>query len=157
MKIAIISDNHGGKGYIDRLFQMGGFDYLFYLGDGIENLGTYKYLDNVYAVSGNCDFFSTEPNEQFFTLDGTRFFITHGNKYGVKYSMDSLITRAKEIGANIVCFGHTHRVFMEEKDGVLFLNPGSFKAENGVASGLVLDIENGKYSISTLRVKQGND
>lgn len=152
MKIALISDSHGNKKGIDDLFSRGGFDYLFFLGDGLSDLGSYAYLDNVFMVSGNCDFFSSEPNEKAFELEGIKFFVTHGNKYGVKYSMENLASRAKEVGARIVCFGHTHRVFMEEIDGILFVNPGSFKKCDGVSSGVMLELDGDKYSISTIRV-----
>lgn len=152
MKIAIISDSHGNKAGINRLFEMGGFDYLFYLGDGLGDLGTYQYLDNVFAVSGNCDYLSSVENEKIIELDGIKFFITHGNMYGVKYSMSGIVDRAKEVCARVVCFGHTHRQLMEEKDGVLYLNPGSFKKLDGVSTGLLLDIDKKKYSLSTIKV-----
>lgn len=153
MKIAIISDSHGNKKGIDKLFEMGGFDYLFYLGDGLSDLGSYIYLDNVFAVSGNCDFLSSVENERVVDLAGTKFFITHGNKYGVKYSMDGITDRAKELSVRVVCFGHTHRQLMEEREGVLYLNPGSFKKSDGVSIGLVLEIEDNKFSLSTIRVE----
>ncbi len=152
MKIALVSDSHGNKKGIDELFLRGGFDYLFFLGDGLGDLGSYAYLDNVFVVSGNCDFFSSEPNEKVVELGKTKFFVTHGNKYGVKYSLESLVSRAKEVGAKVVCFGHTHKVFMEEIDGILFLNPGSFKRCDGVSSGTILEIDGDKYSVSTIRV-----
>ncbi|MBE5738474.1 MAG: metallophosphoesterase [Clostridiales bacterium] len=153
MKVAIISDNHGNKRAIDKLFERNDFDYLFYLGDGISDIGTYLYLDNVYAVSGNCDFMSSVENERFFELEGIKFFITHGNRYGVKYSMDSIVDRAKEVGAKVVCFGHTHRQLIEERDGILFVNPGSFKRIDGMSIGLYLNIEEGKFSFSSLRIE----
>ena len=56
MKIVIISDSHGNKLAIDTVFKTIEFDYLFFLGDGLNDLGDYIYLDNVIAVSGNCDF-----------------------------------------------------------------------------------------------------
>lgn len=152
MKIALISDSHGNKKGVDELISRGGFDYLFFLGDGLGDLGACLYLDNVIAVSGNCDFFSSEPNEKIFELKDFKFLITHGNKYGVKYSLESLIARAKEVGACIVCFGHTHKVFMEEVDGILFLNPGTFKKCDGVSSGIMLEIDGDKYSMSAIRV-----
>lgn len=152
MKIAIISDSHGNKKAIDDLMSRGGFDYLFFLGDGLSDLGGYAYLDNVFMVSGNCDFFSSEPNEKVFELEKHKFWITHGNKYGVKYSLESLVSRAKEVGARVVCFGHTHKVFMEEIDGILFINPGSLKKSDGVSSGIMLEIDGDKYSIGSIRV-----
>ncbi len=152
MKIAIISDSHGERNGMNALFERNDFDYLFFLGDGLSDLGAYVNLDNVFAVSGNCDFISTLPNEKVFDLEGVKFMITHGNKYGVKRSMDSLLKVAKNLGVKVVCFGHTHEVFMEEIEGILFLNPGSFLGISGSPSGLMLEINEGKYSIKTFRV-----
>ncbi len=152
MKIAIISDSHGNKSGINKLFEMGDFDYLFYLGDGLSDLGSYQYLENVFVVSGNCDYLSSVDNEKVFELNGVKFFITHGNNYGVKYSMSGITDRAREINARVVCFGHTHKQLMEEREGVLYLNPGSFKRVDGVSTGLVLDIDNKNFSLSTIKV-----
>jgi putative phosphoesterase len=33
--------------------------------------------------------------------------------------------KAREVGANVVCFGHSHIAGAELMDGVLFINPGS--------------------------------
>lgn len=151
MKIAIISDSHGERRGINRLFERNDFDYLFFLGDGLNDLGTYVNLDNVFAVSGNCDFFSSYPNERVFNLEGTKFLITHGNKYGVKRSMDNIVKVAKTLGVKVVCFGHTHNVFMEEIDGILFLNPGSFLGIGGSSAGLMLELDGDKYSIKSFR------
>ncbi len=152
MKIAIISDSHGNKKGIDKLFSEGGFDYLFYLGDGISDLGNYIYLDNVFSVSGNCDFFSTVENEKVIDLEGVKFFLTHGNKYGVKYSYDTILERGKELGARFICFGHTHRQCMEIVDDMYLLNPGSFKKIDGVSKGILIDITKGSVSLNTLKI-----
>ena len=152
MKMAIISDSHGNKSGINKLFEIGGFDYFFYLGDGLSDLGSYQYLDNVFVVSGNCDYLSSVENEKIFELDGIKFFITHGNNYGVKYSMSGIRDRAKELNVRVVCFGHTHRQLMEEREGILYLNPGSFKRVDGVSTGLILDIDKKSYSLSTIKV-----
>ena len=80
MKIVVISDSHGNSIGIDKIFQNIKFDYLFYLGDGLNDLGNYIFLDNVFAVSGNCDFFSDYPNEREFNLNNIKFLITHGNR-----------------------------------------------------------------------------
>ena len=64
MRIMLISDSHGNKLGIDKIFSTQKFDYLFFMGDGLNDLGDYIYLDNVFAVSGNCDFFSKVDNEK---------------------------------------------------------------------------------------------
>ena len=148
MKIVVISDSHGNGVGIDKIFKELTFDYLFFLGDGLKDLGDYIYLDNVYTVSGNCDFFSVEPNEREFVIENKKFFITHGNSYGVKYSLHSIINEGLTRGVDFVCFGHTHNKYVEEIDGMTILNPGTFKNN----SGIIIEIKNNKCEISNLEI-----
>ena len=148
MKIVVISDSHGNSDGIDKIFKEIDFDYLFFLGDGLRDLGSYINLQNVYAVCGNCDFFSVEPNEREFMLDSHKFFITHGNAYGVKYSLHSIINEGKNRGVDFVLFGHTHNKYVEEVDGIKLVNPGAFKS----GSGVVLEILGETYNIKNLEI-----
>jgi len=145
MKVILISDSHGNKNSIDKIFNNLQFDYLFFLGDGLGDLGTYINLDNVFAVSGNCDFFSRVENEKFFELAGYKIFITHGNKYGVKSTLNHLQERGEELNANIVVFGHTHKKYFEKIGDIYYINPGKFsKNTDGDSCGVELTLdENG--------------
>ena len=84
MKFIIISDSHGNKEGIDKIFKEIQFDGLIFLGDGVRDLSSYMNYNNVYCVSGNCDFFSSIPNERELIIMGRKVLITHGNKYNVK-------------------------------------------------------------------------
>ena len=149
MRIVLISDSHGKCDYIEKIFSNTDFDYLFFMGDGLVDLGNHIKDSRVYAVSGNCDGFdAVEPNEKTLIIGNFRFFITHGNKYGVKYAISPLISRAKEENANIVCYGHSHKQEIVEMDGVYYINPGSLK--NG--QGLVLEIDKKNVSIKLLKI-----
>ena len=149
MKIILISDSHGKTEYIEKIFNNQNFDYLFFMGDCISDLGKHINDKNVYAVSGNCDGYdSGEPNEKIFNIGTFRFFITHGNKYGVKYARSPLISRAKEENVNFVCFGHTHIQDVSIIDNIYYINPGSLK--NGL--GLVLELDNKNVSINLLKI-----
>lgn len=148
MKIVVISDSHGNREGIDKIFRELDFDYLFFLGDGLRDLGEYINLQNVYAVSGNCDFFSTEPNEREFILEGKKFFITHGNAYGVKYSLEHIVNEGRKRGVEYVLYGHTHNKYIDEIDGIKIINPGAFK----VSSGIVLEVAENKYTINNLEI-----
>ena len=142
MKILIISDSHGNKKAINNIFNQMNFDDLIFLGDGLSDLGDYKYLENVYCVSGNCDFFSSEANEKVVDIAGKKFLITHGNRYGVKSRLDMIKARGDELGVDFVCFGHTHNQCIESFNGKYLLNPGSFqKKSNGLSVGLQVDID----------------
>ena len=60
---------------------------------------------------------------------GKKIVYTHGDLFGAKYGNGGLVSLAKEKGADIVLFGHTHSPLVEyiseyEKPFYLF-NPGS--------------------------------
>ena len=142
MKIVVISDSHGNSIGIDKIFQNIKFDYLFYLGDGLNDLGNYIFLDNVFAVSGNCDFFSDYPNEREFNLNNIKFLITHGNRYFVKKSLSYLQEKAILENIDFVFYGHTHNKMVDSCNGSYLINPGSFHKDSfGKSKGLILDIK----------------
>ena len=78
----------------------------------------------LYRVCGNCDREPVNPEVLQCTLDGVKFFCTHGDRYGVKYTLDALLNAAYFAGADIVLFGHTHRALSETIQGLYVVNPG---------------------------------
>lgn len=80
-----------------------------------------------YGVRGNCDplLLAGAPEEQVFDYEGYKYFLTHGHKYGVKYSTDNLLKKAKSIGAQVVIFGHSHMPLITVEEEILLVNPGS--------------------------------
>ena len=71
-----------------------------------------------------------------------KILMTHGHRYGVKSGYGTALAAAKSMGAQVVLFGHTHIPFMEEREGILMLNPGSLR--NPDREYAILEIENGK-------------
>ena len=59
------------------------------------------------------------------SIGGVSIFVTHGHRYGVKSGLDTLASAAAAKGAQVACFGHTHKPFCEYRDGVLLINPGT--------------------------------
>lgn len=55
------------------------------------------------------------PHDLTVTLDGVTFVMVHNKKE----------LPADLSGADVVVFGHSHKYVQEEKDGLLWLNPGS--------------------------------
>ena len=52
-------------------------------------------------------------------------FITHGNRYGGELGIPTMKDIAKENGADIVMFGHSHKPVIDTKSDIVVLNPGS--------------------------------
>ena len=129
MRILVVSDTHGDfyslKKAIDEQKQA---EVVIHCGDSRDELDEIKmmYPDKAfYCVKGNCDLGSTLPTVETVTLEGKKFFITHGRMHNVKLSPYPLCCAAREENADIVLFGHTHNALSEYDDGLYILNPGS--------------------------------
>lgn len=155
MKIGIISDTHGNKQCMDEAISyLMDCDLIIHAGD---NFSDSKYIHSVtkigmMAVKGNCDFDNVE-DELIFDIEDKNIFLCHGDKYGVKYGLEQLEEKAKEVEANIVIFGHTHTPLCIEKDNILYINPGSVSIPRNVnyKSMAILYIDNDNISVEEIR------
>jgi uncharacterized protein len=130
MKILVFSDSHGSliemKSVIEREKDI---DMIFHLGDYAWDLDYVKdhmaFKIPIKKVRGNCDFGSGVPKELFFDVCGVKILMTHGNKLGVKQNLSKINYYAREKGADIVMYGHTHMPLLRNMGDLYILNPGS--------------------------------
>ena len=148
MRITVISDSHRKSGVLRKILaERDDSDKIFFLGDLLSDLE--KVRDEFpqktfYAVSGNCDTFSTRPSADIETVAGIRIFYTHGHTFGVKHGIETLLRAAKAANCQIALFGHTHIPQTVYEDGLYAVNPGSCaEPRSGAASYAVIDIEPG--------------
>ena len=147
-RVVVVSDSHGNKEGIDKIFKNLKFDYFIFLGDCVADLGLYQNLDNVLAVKGNCDFFSNVKTFGVLEIEEIKLFYTHGHEYNVKKTNQNIIGAGKLLNADVVLYGHTHKYSHEIIDGVHIVNCPAFSyARGGECKFLVLEIENKKISI----------
>ena len=129
MKIIVVSDTHGNSASLERVMQLNrDADVVVHCGDSRGELEDVKlrYPDKMYCdVKGNCDLGSALPLTRTFTLDGFTFLVTHGHAYQVKFGLENLVRAAKETGADVAFYGHTHIADDRVIDGVRVLNPGA--------------------------------
>ena len=118
MKIAILSDTHGLL-RPEVLEHLKTADAILHGGDInkqaiVDQLEQYAPL---YIVRGNNDkeWALAIPHQLTFTLGGVTFYMVHNKKE----------VPADLTGVDAVVFGHSHKYVQEEKDGRLWLNPGS--------------------------------
>jgi hypothetical protein len=138
MKIGLISDTHGLL-RPQALAALQGVERIIHAGD-IGNAAILEALARIApvdAVRGNNDtgaWAAALPERQTLDVDGVAILLLHD---------------VKELrgapSARVVIAGHSHRPRVEERDGVLFVNPGSagprrFKLPTSVG---MLEIENG--------------
>ena len=132
-QILVLSDTHGNITQINALksvFSM--VDKIYHLGDYVRDAQYIRKLCDtpVLNVKGNCDYGDTETVLYDVVL-GHKIMLTHGHKYGVKFTLGRLALEARENGAEMALFGHTHRTFLEMREGVMLLNPGSLGEPRG--------------------------
>ena len=118
MKLAILSDTHGLL-RPQVLEHLKNADAILHGGDinkqsVVDELRQYAPL---YVVRGNNDKEWAEeiPHDLTIALGGVTFYMVHNKKE----------LPAKLDGVDVVVFGHSHKYVQEEKDGLLWLNPGS--------------------------------
>jgi len=116
-----LSDTHGLFRPEARAFLLG-CDYIIHGGD----IGAAQVLEDIAAIApltavrGNID---TGPWAR--RLRDSEL-IRLGDVFAyVRHDVKQLDIDPKATGVNVVVSGHSHRPGMQERDGVVFLNPGS--------------------------------
>ncbi len=127
MKILVVSDSHGKNVYLEQAYEKTQPDMLIHLGDleGSERFIQSHVSCPVEMVAGNNDYFSELDGEKMITLGGYKVLLTHGHRYRVHFGTETIKDWARDKGANIVMFGHTHRPLLDTSTDVIALNPGS--------------------------------
>lgn len=147
MKLAILSDTHGllRPEVLDRLKSV---DAILHGGDInrrdiVDQLRQYAPL---YVVRGNNDkdWAADIPHTVTVTLGGVTFFMVH-NKKEVPEDLT---------GVDVVVFGHSHKYVQEEKDGLLWLNPGSCgpRRFHQEITMMVAQAENGQLRVEKITI-----
>ena len=129
-KILVLSDSHGNVNNMILAVEREIPDMIIHLGDcwgDAVNLRT-RFPDmQIEQVPGNCDC-RMEMEERILQIEGFDVLICHGHTLRVKESCLSLQYAAQERGVDVALFGHTHKVFYDRHNKVVYLNPGSIGA-----------------------------
>lgn len=149
MKILVLSDSHSALSFMRRCIRAVKPDTVIHLGDHYDD-GEAMAEENPHVlfhqVPGNCDRYRCPPGAMevcSYPIGGVRFYMTHGHRHGVKMGIGGLLADARKMGAQIVLYGHTHRLDChQEPDGLWVMNPGSCGSMGGSAG--VIKIENGE-------------
>jgi hypothetical protein len=121
MRIGVISDTHGLL-RPQALDALAGAEHILHAGDvgDIAILDALRAIAPVTAIRGNVDVYGAcaeLPATDFVELGEKIFYLVH--------SVHDLDIHPSVAGVAVVVSGHSHRASVEERDGVLYLNPGS--------------------------------
>lgn len=150
IKVCVFSDSHGTAEPMIAAIEKEEPALCFFLGDGERDLrAAQERFPGLafFAVRGNCDLRSKLSASLACTVGGVSIFAAHGHLYNVKYEpeLDSLAAAAREAGASLVLFGHTHHACLESHHGISFLNPGTI-GRTAHPSYAVVSMEEGRFT-----------
>lgn len=146
MKVLLLSDSHGRT---EKVLSVAERHRDIVCAIHMGDFGTdINVLQEVYpailteAVLGNNDPSGSYPVEKVLQLGGKKLFLTHGHTYNAGRSLTPLLTRARQEGAEIAAFGHTHVPLVQQHDGILLVNPGCLFRPRSLhgATYVILDI-----------------
>jgi putative phosphoesterase len=123
--IGVISDTHGLL-RPEALAALDGSDLILHAGDvgGQEILDALDRIAPVRAVSGNMDWGTL--GKSLPATDVAYLGAAGGGPLAyLVHDLADLDLDPVASGFRVVVYGHTHRPALEERDGVLYLNPGS--------------------------------
>lgn len=156
MKILIVSDSHGRIGNLSHVIdKVSPIDMLIHLGDfeGHEDEVELLAGCSTYMVGGNNDYFSNLDREKVIHIGNDTIFMCHGHRYGVNFGVERIKEVGRQLGANIVMFGHTHKPMIDLSDDVAVINPGSItqpRQEGRVPTYIIMDVDQQGKSHFTL-------
>lgn len=151
-KILIVSDTHGKNDNLRKVIARIGdhMDLMIHLGDSLTSLETMQEMIScpVEMVRGNSDSMTHGlPITKLIQIEQYKVLITHGHQYGGKWGVDSMKEAARDNGAQIVMFGHSHEPLIDTCSDVVVLNPGSLsqpRQEGHHPTYIVMTIEENK-------------
>ena len=124
--IGVISDTHNHL-YPEVKALLDGVDHIIHAGDVCSPtlLSELRRIAPLTVVRGNCDagaWADALPVRAEFALGGVRVVMGH---IGGQLREEATARGSGPGGLDIVVFGHSHQPMVEQKGGVLYLNPGS--------------------------------
>ncbi len=130
-KVLVVSDSHRNDMIVHSLLEeyRDQVDLMVHCGDSETSPNELKKIAPfpVYIAAGNCDYNFVGDPEPMFEFEGHTCLVVHGHKQFVNWGTDELADYAKELGADIVFYGHTHKPDYQEyrNDEIIVMNPGS--------------------------------
>ncbi|MFQ6791276.1 MAG: metallophosphoesterase family protein [Thomasclavelia sp.] len=122
-KIVVMSDNHGNINAIDKIKELEA-DGDFYVHCG-DSEATPDELEGWLVVRGNNDWYYPYDEEIVFEVEGVRFLVTHGHRYGYYNRKEAMVNDLKKHYCDVLLSGHTHVPQDEQEQGFYLINPGS--------------------------------
>lgn len=154
MRILVLSDSHGNVENMVRCVERAEPDVILHLGDCVRDAEALRRqfpAIPMQTVPGNCDWGDTDAPEVLTEYDGVRILMMHGHTRNVKLTALSAIYAAREVGAQVLLYGHTHYPVVDYDGTLWVMNPGSVGRGHPCTYG-VITVADGKIDCSTYEI-----
>ena len=145
MRVLIASDSHGNIDILEKIYKKHQ-DVDIYLHAGDSEAVSPMQLEPYRAVRGNCDFLADFPEHLIIP--------TPLGKIWIQHHPETKIENLKKNEVKSFIHGHTHRRRNEEKEGIVFINPGSVTFPHDSLDGTyaILEINKNDYRVTCYEV-----
>ena len=121
LHVGVISDTHGLL-RIEALRELSGVDHILHAGDVGDPaiLDRLREIAPVTAIRGNVDISGAcaqLPPTEAVELGGCLFYVVH--------AIQDLDIVPAAAGVKVIVYGHSHKPEVKDRDGIVYLNPGS--------------------------------
>ena len=154
MKVLVLSDSHGAVDNMARSVELTQPRHILHLGDCLRDA---RALHDRFpeipmdTVPGNCDWGAVDAPEVLTEYGGVRILMMHGHTRHVKAGAMSAVYAAREMGAQILLYGHTHQPLVDFDGTLWVMNPGSVGRGSPCTYGIIT-ITKDKVDCSTYRI-----
>ncbi len=155
MRILVLSDSHGRVDNMVQCVEREEPNHILHLGDCVrdaERLARQFPAIPMTTVPGNCDYGALDEPEKLIELGGRRILMMHGHTRGVKYDPQRAIYAAREYGADVLLFGHTHRPLVDFDGSLYVMNPGTVGGRGNAATYGIITVNDKAFDCSTYRL-----
>ena len=141
MYIGVVSDSHGDIESLKAMLrypEAAQAEMWLHAGDYAADADALEELTGkrVVRVLGNCDLpMDGTYDETVVEAGGDRLFLPHGHLFNVRFDTAMLAAAAREAGADLAVYGHTHIALYEQQEDVTVVNPGSVARPRDAAQG----------------------
>ncbi len=162
MRIVIIADIHDNIVNLEKLIKWcrdNGVEEMICAGD-VTNAETLEYLaeefkNNIYLIRGNMDIYDevkvcNYKNVKYYGRFGMAEI--EGKKIGICHEPTFIQELLKKDKYSLIFYGHTHKPWIEEKNGTTVINPGTLGAVFQKASFAGWDTTTAKIDLNLLEL-----
>jgi uncharacterized protein len=162
MKIAIVADIHDNIVNLEKLINWCNatkVGAIICAGDitnaeTLEFLAT-KFAGTIYLIRGNMEIYEEAEIKKYKNINYYgRFGVANieGKNIGLCHEPPFVNELLKGDKCDLIFYGHTHKPWIEEKQGVKIINPGTLSGTFQRASFAVWEVENGKIDLNLLEL-----